>query len=151
MAVLLKKFIKNQCASHLSTYRIPLRSKPVLLQTMELQGRLVTGTTTTRIKWLLLRKSARFFLLQIHLMHFPQNVVVVVVPRTAPTVVATASAISAPLIFGRCPSSSNIPALVDTPINVPIVSNISTNKNAKITTMKFRENTPHKSSYQIPA
>ena len=74
------------------------------------------------------------------------NVVVVVVPRTAPTVVATASAISAPLIFGRCPSSSNIPALVDTPINVPIVSNISTNKNAKITTMKFRENTPLKSS-----
>ena len=136
MAVLLKNY-QNQCASHLSTYRIPLRSMPVLLQTMELQGRLVTGTTTTRIKWLLLRKSARFFLLQIRLMHFP---------RTAPTVVATASAISAPLIFGRCPSSSNIPALVDTPINVPIVSNISTNKNAKITTMKFRENTPLKSS-----
>ena len=75
------------------------------------------------------------------------NVVVVVVPSTAPTVVATASAISAPLIFGRRPSSSNIPAFVDTPISVPIVSNISTNKNAKMTTIKFKENIPLKSSF----
>ena len=38
------------------------------------------------------------------------------------------------MIFGSLPSLSSIPAFVDTPINVPIVSNISTNKNANITT-----------------
>ena len=138
MAVLLKNY-QNQCASHLSTYRIPLRSKPVLLQTMELQGRLVTGTTTNPNKMAVVAEVSPVLPPSDTPDALSTNVVVVVVPRTAPTVVATASAISAPLIFGRCPSSSNIPALVDTPINVPIVSNISTNKNAKITTMKFRE------------
>ena len=70
------------------------------------------------------------------------NVVVVVVPKTAPTVVATASARRAPLICGSFPFSSNISALDDTPINVPIVSNISTNRNAKITTIKSTEKIP---------
>ena len=70
------------------------------------------------------------------------NVVVVVVPSTAPAVVATASAISAPLILGSFPSSSNMSALEATPISVPIVSNISTNKNAKMTTIKFSVKIP---------
>ena len=59
------------------------------------------------------------------------KVVVVDVPRMAPKVVPTASAIRAPLILGSLPSSSSIPAFVDTPIKVPRVSKISTNKNAK--------------------
>ena len=130
MAVLLKNY-QNQCASHLSTYRIPLRSKPVLLQTMELQGRLVTGTTTNPNKMAVVAEVSPVLPPSDTPDALSTNVVVVVVPRTAPTVVATASAISAPLIFGRCPSSSNIPALVDTPINVPIVSNISTNQKCK--------------------
>ena len=58
------------------------------------------------------------------------KVVVVEVPRIAPKVVATASARSAPLIWGSFPSSSNISALADTPTSVPIVSKRSTNKNA---------------------
>ena len=74
------------------------------------------------------------------------KVVVVDVPRTAPKVVPTASAINAPLILGSFPSSSNIPAFVDTPIKVPSVSKISTNKKAKTTTKKFKENTFEKSS-----
>ena len=52
------------------------------------------------------------------------NVVVVDVPRIAPAEVAIASAISACFTFGSFPSSSNMPALSDTPISVPIVSNI---------------------------
>lgn len=60
------------------------------------------------------------------------NVVVVDVPITAPTVVATASAISAPLILGSFPFSSSMSAFADTPISVPIVSNKSTNRNANI-------------------
>ena len=70
------------------------------------------------------------------------KVVVVVVPSTAPAVVATASARRAPLILGSFPSLSSISAFDATPINVPMVSNISTNKNAKITTIKFREKIP---------
>ena len=71
------------------------------------------------------------------------NVVVVDVPITAPTVVATASAISAPLILGSFPFSSSMSAFADTPISVPIVSNKSTNR-----TIKFREKIPLKSSLQ---
>ena len=75
------------------------------------------------------------------------KVVVVEVPRTAPAVVATASAINAPLICGSFPSSSSMFALEDTPIRVPIVSNISTNRKANTTTIKFSENIEWKSSF----
>ena len=74
------------------------------------------------------------------------NVVVVEVPSTAPAVVAMASASSAPLIFVSLPFSSSIFALDETPIRVPMVSNISTNKNAKITTRNSREKIPENSS-----
>ena len=76
------------------------------------------------------------------------NVVVVDVPSTAPAVVAIASARSAPLICGSLPSSSSILALEDTPISVPIVSNISTNRNAKTTTAKSNVNIP--SNWSLP-
>ena len=72
------------------------------------------------------------------------NVVVVEVPKAAPAVVATASARSAPLIRGSFQFSSSIPALDETPIRVPIVSNRSTNRNEKITTIKFRDKIPEK-------
>ena len=65
-------------------------------------------------------------------------VVVVDVPRTAPTDVAIASARSAGLILGSFSFSSSIPAFVDTPISVPSVSKISTKRNAKSTTIKSR-------------
>ena len=74
------------------------------------------------------------------------KVVVVEVPNNAPTDVPTASAIKAPLICGSFPSLSSMSALEATPINVPSVSNISTNKNANITTRKSRDNTLEKSS-----
>lgn len=75
------------------------------------------------------------------------NVVVVEVPSTAPTVVATASAISAPLILGSFPSLSSMPAFVDTPIRVPSVSKRSTKRNANTTTTNSSENTFLKSSF----
>ena len=62
------------------------------------------------------------------------KVVVVEVPRTAPAQVATASAISAPLMRGSFPFLSSMFALEDTPIRVPMVSNISTNRNANMIT-----------------
>ena len=65
------------------------------------------------------------------------KVVVVEVPRRAPTVVPTASAISAPLMFGSLPSLSSMSALEATPIRVPRVSNISTNRNANTMTMNW--------------
>ena len=65
------------------------------------------------------------------------NVVVVDVPKTAPTVVAIASARSAGLILGSFPSSSSMFALALTPISVPRVSKRSTNRNAKTTTTKL--------------
>ena len=74
------------------------------------------------------------------------NVVVVEVPNTAPAVVAIASASSAGLILGSFSSSSSIPALEDTPISVPIVSKISTNRNENKTTMKLNMPTPSKSA-----
>ena len=77
------------------------------------------------------------------------KVVTVEVPRTAPTVVANASANSAPLILGSLPSLSRKPAFVDTPISVPSVSNRSTNRNAKITTIKSKMEIPEKLS--LPA
>ena len=74
------------------------------------------------------------------------NVVVVEVPKIAPTEVATASASSAGLILGSFSSLSSMPALEDTPINVPIVSNISTNRNDSKTTIKLKIHTPEKSA-----
>ena len=75
------------------------------------------------------------------------NVVTVDVPSTAPAVVATASAIRAPLILGSFPFSSNIFAFVETPINVPSVSKISTNKNANTTTINSPIWIPEKLSF----
>ena len=74
------------------------------------------------------------------------KVVVVEVPKIAPTLVATASAIRAPLILGSLPSLSSISALDATPISVPSVSNRSTNRNANITTIKSRIRIPEKSA-----
>ena len=74
------------------------------------------------------------------------KVVVVEVPNTAPKEVAIASAISAGRIPGRRPSSSSMSALVATPINVPSVSKISTNRNEKITTIKLIIPTASKST-----
>ena len=74
------------------------------------------------------------------------NVVVVDVPKIAPAEVATASARSACLTFGSFPSSSSMPALSDTPMSVPMVSNISTNRNENNTTMKSMTRTPLKSA-----
>ena len=66
------------------------------------------------------------------------KVVVVDVPKTAPTEVAIASANNAGLILGNFSSLSNISAFEDTPISVPIVSNISTNKKDNNTTIKSK-------------
>ena len=66
------------------------------------------------------------------------NVVVVEVPRTAPAVVAMASASKAGLIFGSLPFSSSISAFELTPISVPSVSNRSTKRNEKIITIKLK-------------
>ena len=74
------------------------------------------------------------------------NVVVVDVPRTAPALVAIASASSACLILGSLSFSSNICALFATPIKVPNVSNISTNKKDKIITTKSNTLTVEKSA-----
>ena len=74
------------------------------------------------------------------------KVVVVEVPRTAPADVAIASANNAFLTLGSFPSLSNIPALSETPIKVPIVSNISTNKKDNNTTIKLTIPTPVKSA-----
>ena len=65
------------------------------------------------------------------------NVVIVDVPRPAPTVVATASARRAPLMPGRWPSSSSISALEAHPISVPSVSKMSTNRKENMTTKKL--------------
>ena len=73
------------------------------------------------------------------------KVVVVEVPRTAPAAVPTASAMRAPLIFGSFPFSSSMSALEATPIRVPSVSNISTNRNANMMTTKSMVNTFEKS------
>ena len=67
------------------------------------------------------------------------KVVVVDVPSIAPTLVPTASAISAPLILGSFPSLSSRSALEATPIKVPRVSNRSTNKKANMMTKKSNE------------
>ena len=74
------------------------------------------------------------------------KVVVVDVPNTAPEAVATASAISAGLIPGSLPSSSNMSAFEATPISVPSVSKRSTKRNEKITTIKLNIPTPFKST-----
>src|SRR5690554_3898684 len=55
-------------------------------------------------------------------------VVTVLVPSIEPTVVPTESANSACLALGTFPFLSSMPALEETPTNVPTVSNISTNK-----------------------
>lgn len=74
------------------------------------------------------------------------KVVVVEVPKTAPALVATASATKAFFTLGSFPFSSNISALVATPIKVPNVSNKSTNKNANKTAIKLNMLTPVKSA-----
>ena len=66
------------------------------------------------------------------------NVVVVLVPRTAPAVVAIASERRAGRMPGSFPSLSSISAFVATPISVPRVSKISTNRNEKITMIKLK-------------
>ncbi len=76
------------------------------------------------------------------------NVVTVEVPRTAPAVVATASAINADLIPGSLPSSSSIPAFVLTPTKVPSVSNRSTNKKDNTTAIKLKIPTLSKSYWK---
>src|SRR5690554_2607830 len=58
--------------------------------------------------------------------------VVGVVPREAPTTVATASAVSAGFAFGIFPPYIK-PACSATPIIVPVVSKIVTSKKAKTT------------------
>ena len=65
-------------------------------------------------------------------------VVVVEVPRTAPAVVATASARSAGFICGSLPFSSSISAFEHTPIRVPKVSKRSTNRKENTTTIKLK-------------
>ena len=74
------------------------------------------------------------------------KVVVVETPRPAPMVVATASAMRAPLMRGSFPSSSSMFALEETPTRVPRVSKISTKRNAKRTTKKSGLITFEKSS-----
>ena len=74
------------------------------------------------------------------------KVVTVEVPHIAPTVVPTASERRAPLIFGSLPSLSSMSALEATPINVPSVSNISTNRNANMMTTKSSVKTMEKSN-----
>ena len=75
------------------------------------------------------------------------KVVVVEVPSTAPAVVATASAMRAPLIRGSFPSLSSISAFADTPIKVPRVSNRSTNKKAKTMTINSKIGIPSKLNF----
>ncbi len=60
-------------------------------------------------------------------------VVTVEVPKQAPTVVPMASAKRACLTFGSFPFSSSIFAFEDTPIKVPSVSKMSTNRNENMT------------------
>lgn len=74
------------------------------------------------------------------------KVVVVLVPNIAPIDVATASASNAPLIFGSFPFSSSMFAFVETPTNVPSVSNMSTKRNENNTTMKLNVSICEKSS-----
>ena len=74
------------------------------------------------------------------------KVVVVEVPRIAPALVAMASAKRAGLILGSFSSLSSMPALVDTPIKVPRVSKISTNRKDNKITIKLNTLTPVKSA-----
>ena len=115
MAVLLKNH-QNQCAPHLSTYRIPLRSDAGAVANDGIARKIGDRNNDNPNKMAVVAAVSPVLPPSDTPDALSTNVVVVVVPRTAPTVVATASAISAPLIFGRCPSSSSIPALVDTPI-----------------------------------
>ena len=76
------------------------------------------------------------------------KVVVVDVPKIAPTEVAIESANKAGLILGSFPSLSSISALDATPIRVPSVSNMSTNRNANMMVRKLNEKMPLKSSFK---
>ena len=60
-------------------------------------------------------------------------VVVVLVPKTAPATVATASAMSTLLMPSTLPSLSTIPDFTETPTTVPMVSNMSMKR--KVNTM----------------
>src|SRR5699024_7535689 len=76
------------------------------------------------------------------------KVVTVDVPTRAPIVVPTASAIRALPTSGRLPFSSSIFAFVATPVSVPSVSKISTNKNENNTENISSENTLEKSNFK---
>ena len=75
-----------------------------------------------------------------------EKVVTVEVPHIAPTVVPTASERRAPFMRGSLPSLSSMSALEATPISVPSVSNISTNRKEQSTTIKLNTPTPLKSA-----
>jgi len=60
------------------------------------------------------------------------------VPRQAPATVPTASARSAPFAFGSLPFSSSRSPFDATPIRVPTVSKISTNRNEKKTVKNWK-------------
>ena len=76
-------------------------------------------------------------------------VVTVDVPNIAPTVVPIASAKSACFAFGIFPSSPIRPAFVETPTNVPMVSNMSTKRKVKSTTNISNVNTLCHSNWNI--
>lgn len=71
--------------------------------------------------------------------------VTVLVPNMAPQVVPIASAMNASFSRGIFPLTV-IPALLKTPIIVPMVSNMSINRNVKTTTTIFIENISEKSN-----
>ena len=75
------------------------------------------------------------------------KVVIVEVPKRAPSVVPTASDNKAFDPSGRFPSSSSILAFVATPVRVPRVSKISTNKNENKTENISKEKIFEKSSW----
>ncbi len=67
------------------------------------------------------------------------------VPSAAPTAVPTASAAKARLARGSSPRSSTKPPRRPTPIRVPAVSMMSTNRKAKTTTRSLPVRSPEKS------
>ena len=79
------------------------------------------------------------------------KLVTVEVPKQAPETVPTASANNASFAFGSLPSLSRRFPLLATPIRVPTVSKISTNKNENIITKKSNPslNAPAKSNLKM--
>lgn len=68
------------------------------------------------------------------------KVVVVLVPKQAPAIVAMESAMKALFRPGMRPLGSIIPALVHTPTSVPMVSNISMKRKVNTITTMSNEN-----------